>query len=284
MSKLIFNNLLEKISLTSTNLNEYLNNDKLYNNNLYKIIYDLPKNLIVFYILIALIIYFIISRLNIKINEILTFLVCSIVIYFLIQKDYNSFTLFTKKKNEELLFLNKIMMNKTYKIENNINNNVLESNVIKNNKSYLYLDPLIIDFFYDIRECVKYNISAYTGALKHSNNLIGLEYETTLGLNREYYNYEVAIEESKKALNEFQTLIYTIPSTIINFNKFQNSLKTLHEILNAHLIKMSLLFQNKNETENITIHSYPDNFYDINFYISSDDTKTKNYISTYNMF
>ena len=56
--------------------------------------------------------------------------------YFLIQKDYTSFTKFTKKKNEQLLFLNKIMMNKTYKIENNINNNILDSSIIKD-KSYL---------------------------------------------------------------------------------------------------------------------------------------------------
>jgi hypothetical protein len=283
MSKLIFNNLLEKVGTASENLNDYLNDNKLYNNNIYDILYNLPKNLIVFYILIALLIYFIIKQLNIKLNEILTFLICSIVIYFLIQKDYSSFTKFTKMKNEQLLFLNKIMMNKTYKIENNINNNILDSNIVKD-KSYLYLDPLIIDFFYDVRECAKYNISSYTNALKHSNILLGIEYESNIGINRKYYNYEMAVEQSKKALNEFQALIYSIPSTIISYNKFEGSLKILHQILNAHLIKMNQLFQNLTDIENITIDTYPDNFYDMNFFISADDTKTKNYISTYNMF
>jgi hypothetical protein len=283
MSNLIFNNLFDKIGDSSNYINTFFDDFGYYNNTIYELLSKLPSHQIVTYFFIILLIYSFISKLNIRTNEILAFLVSCVVIYYLIQKDFNGFIDFTKANKNQLKFLNKIMFDKKYNFESNIGNRFLKPKDLTE-ESYLYLSPIIINFFYDIRENIKYNIIAFSNTLFHCNNIIGLEYESRFGINRKYYNYEIAVDESKKALNELQSLIYMTPSTIVTYNKFQNSLKILHEILNAYLLRMSTLFRNKNKIEEITIDTKPDNFYDINFFISEDDTHTKNYISTFDLF
>jgi hypothetical protein len=163
-------------------------------------------------------------------------------------------------------------------------NNLLLKPINSNNKSYLYLNPLIVEFFYNIRNYSQYNISSYVNSLLHTNNVIGIDYQSRIGLYNKYDNYEVAITESKKALNELNSIIYNLPSSLISYNKFKDSIKILHGLLNQHLRKISILFKNTNKLEDINIEKMPDNFYDSNFFISSDDTKTKEYISTFNMY
>ena len=283
MSNLIFNNLFDKIGDSSNYINGFFEDFGYYNNTIYELLSKLPSYQIVIYFFIILLIYSFLGKLNIRTNEILAFLVSCTVIYYLIQKDFNGFIDFTKANKQQLTFLNKIMLDKKYNFESNIGYVILRPKDLTQD-SYLYLSPIIINFFYDIRECINYNIIAYSNTLFHCNNIIGLEYESRIGINRTYYNYQIAVDESKKALNELQSLIYMTPSTIMTYNKFQNSIKVLHEILNAYLSRMSTLFQNKNKIEDITIDTKPDNFYDMNFFISADDTHTKNYISTFDLF
>jgi len=283
MSNLIFNNLFEKIGISSNNVNTYFDNFNFYNNNLYDLLYKLPKHLIIFYFFLILIIFTFINRLHIRSNEILSFLICGIVLLYLINRDFKDFVIFTKSKKDKLNFLDAIIHENIYRFEENVENPVLTTSNSKN-KSYLYLAPLFIEFFYDVREMLEYNVSSYANCIIHCSNMLGLEYESSIGVNYHYYNYQVAIEESKKALNEFQSIIYKMPSTIVSYNKLRDSQKILHQLLNSYLMRMSNLFKNKNKIEEITIEYRPDNFYDENFFISSNDTETKNYISQFNLY
>jgi hypothetical protein len=127
-----------------------------------------------------------------------------------------------------------------------------------------------------------YNISSYVESLYHCNNLIGIEYESKIGLNRDYLNYNSAILEKSKALNALNSSIYNIPEAYVQ--KYMKSMKILQSLLNQHLYTIGNYFKNNNKLNPITINKVPDDFYDINFIINPDDTKTSDYMSVYNMY
>lgn len=284
MSELIFSKLLDKVSDASANINSYFDNFDIYNANIYTILNRLPKHNIIFYIFLVLIIFNLIRPYEIKLNHILTFLVCVLLIYYLINKDYSDTNTYIATKKKKLDFLHKIMYNEkdwSYAIEG-------ESSFkppTLQKKSYLFEDPLLVELLYNCRSYIQYSVSAYVSCLHHCNNVIGLDYESRIGLNAEYYNYEIAVSESKKALNEFQTFTYQLePLSELSFEIFLKNRTKLHEILNSHLDNMSKLFKEKNKLNDITNRSYPDNFYEMNFQVAPNNTKSKDYISVYNMF
>lgn len=283
MEGFIFKNLLNKINNSSDDINSYFKNYDLYNTNIYDILSKIPKYNIVVYIFIVFLIYNFINKLEIRLNEILVWIICILLIYLLINKDYTQFIQYTIVKKNQLEFLHKLMFD-DYTWDYEKNNNLLLKPTNSDNKSYLYLNPLIVEFFYNIRNYSQYNISSYVNSLLHTNNVIGFEYESRIGLNNKYDNYEVAVVETKKALNELNSLIYNLPSSLPSYNKFKDSIKILHGLLNQHLVDMSIIFKNTNKLSDINFEKMPDDFYDNNFLISPDDTKTKGYISTYNMY
>ena len=147
MSNLIFNNLFDKIGDSSNYINTFFDDFGYYNNTIYELLSKLPSHQIVTYFFIILLIYSFISKLNIRTNEILAFLVSCVVIYYLIQKDFNGFIDFTKANKNQLKFLNKIMFDKKYNFESNIGNRFLKPKDLTE-ESYLYLSPIIINFFW----------------------------------------------------------------------------------------------------------------------------------------
>ena len=283
MSSIIFENIINKINDSTQNINSYFENIDIYNTNIYDIIDKIPKYNIIIYIFIIFLIFNFVSRLNIRLNEILTWIICILLIYFLIKKDYTQFILYTQDKKKQLNFLHKLVFNNK-DIDYAKINNIIVKPIGNDQKSYLYLNPLIVQFFFNIREYSQYNISSYINSIIYANNVIGLDYQSKIGINRMYLNYESAIEETKKSLNELNSVIYSIPSTVQSYNKFDKSVKVLHGLLNKHIYDMSILFKNENKTKEITISTMPNNFYDDYFAISSDDTKTNDYISTFNMY
>jgi len=283
MEDIIFKNVLDNINKTSNNLNNYFDNSDYYNNNIYDIIKKLPKYNIIIYIFIVFILFNFFGRLNIRLNEVLVTLVSFVLIYFLIKKDYTEFIQYTHVKKNELNFLHKLMFDKgTWDYERRTN--VLVKPLNTSNKSYLYLNPLLVAFFYNIREYSQYNITSYVNSLLHCNNVIGLEYQSKLGLNNTYANYTVAIEETRKALNELNSVIYNLPSTLVTYNKFDESVKYLHSLLNQHISNMATVFKNQNKHNEMTNQMMPDSFYDDYFLVKADDTKTSEYKSVFNMF
>jgi len=280
MNGLIFHNLLERISTTSLNINSYFQNMDSYDSDIYNILTKLPSYFIIIYIFIIFLIFNFVSRITIRLNDILTLFISIIVIYFLIRTNFKSFTDYTKLKQTELEFIHKLIF------DNEFSYALKDDFIVKpsKQKTYLYTDPLIIDFFYNIREYSQYNISAFVKSLIHCNNILGLCNEAKIGINRKYLNYEIIIFETKNALNELNSIIYSLPSNIITYNKFKNSMLTLHKLLNQHVYDMGILFKSSNKLDGINLNKMPDNFYDEYFFISSNDTKMNNYQSVYNMY
>jgi len=283
MSSIIFQNIIDKINTSSNNINSYFENRDYYNTNIYDIYTKIPKSNIIIYIFIVFIVFNFISRLEIRLNEIMTFLVSVILIYILFKKDYSEFIKYTNVKKSELDFLHKLIFN-----DSDVEYAKLSDTFFKpaghNEKSFLYLNPLIVQFFYNLRNYSQINVSSYISSIIHSNNVIGLSYQSTIGLNRSYLNYELAIEETKKALNDLNSLIYNIPSTKKSYNKLEESIKILHSLLNKHISDMAVIFKNENKMGEMSIDKRPDSFYDMYFKISEDDTKTEDYMSVYNLY
>jgi hypothetical protein len=282
MESIIFQNVIDKVNTASENVSSYFNNIDYYNDNIYDLINKVPKYNIIIYIFIIFIIFNFIGRLKIRLNEILVWMICVVLIYILLKKDYTQFIDYTIIKKNELNFLHKLMFDGKWDYERETN--LIIKPINSNNKSYLYLNPLIVQFFYNIREYSQYNISSYVNSLIHCNNVISYDYQCKLGLNNEYDNYTVAVDEVKKALNELNSVIYNLPSTLVTYDKFHNSIKMLHGLLNQHIQNMSIIIKNKNKTTEINLHDRPDNFYDDYFVVSANDTKEKGYISTFNMY
>ncbi len=281
MENIIVKNIYDDVNTAANNINSYFNNIDYYDTNIYTIIEKLPKYNVLIYIFIIFIIFNFINRLNIKLNEILAFMICLLLIYYLIKKDYTSFIKYTQNKNLQLKFIhNLVFNNKDWSYVNY--NNLFIRPFQSSEKSYLYLDPNIIEIFFNFKNISSFNISAYVNSAIHANNILGIEYEIKIGLNRDYLNYNTAVEESKKALNELNSAIYKLPEGYID--KYKRSIELLHGILNQHLINIGNICKNNNKLNDITITTMPDNFYDENFIISADDTKTSDYISVYNMY
>jgi hypothetical protein len=282
MDSIIFKNIYDKISTSASNINGYFDNIDYYNNNIYDILYKIPKYNIIIYIFLIAIIYNFINRLKIRLNEIFTFLFCILVIYLLIKKDYTEFIKYTQYKKSQLNFLHKLIFNN--KEWDYAKYNSVFIKPTGNEKSYLYLNPVIVELFYNIREYSQYNISSYINSIIHCNNVIAIEYQSKIGLNRTYLNYEMAIEEKKKALNEINSIIYNLPLIKISYNKLKDTIKTLHGLLNKHIQTLGEIFKNDNKVNEINMFSMPDNFYDDHYLISSNDTGLSDYNSTYNMY
>jgi len=283
MDGLIFENVINKVTDSSQNINNFFNNFDLYNSNIYDIISKVPKYNIVIYILIIFLIYNFVGRLNIRLNEILVTIISIILIYLLLKRDYTQFIKYTIDKKTQLNFLHALMFDK-YTWDYEKENNLLVKPLTANNKSYLYLNPVLVEFFYNIREYSQYNISSFVNCLLHCNNVIGFDYQAKIGLSYSYDNYQTAILEIKKALNELNSVIYSLPSSLAGYNKFKDSVNILHGILNQHLIDMSIIFKNNNKLSEMNINSMPDNFYDSNFVINPNDMKTRDYISVFNVY
>lgn len=254
MSDIIFHNIIEKFNTSANNINSYFNNKDYYNTNIYDIINKTPKYNIIIYIFIIFLIYSFINKLTIRLNEILIFLISIVLIYFLIIKDYTQFIEYTQQKKRQLNFLEKLMFN------------------MPNKKSYLYLNPYLVDFFYNMREYSNLNITAYTNSLLHCDNLIKLDYQTNLGLNDIRDNYQIAIVEKNNALNEFNSIIYSLTSSQISYKKFSKSIIILHELLNNHIMNIS-----KKLSKNKIIYDEQD-------IIKPNDMNTNDYISVFNVY
>ena len=84
MSSIIFENIINKINNSTENINSYFENIDIYNTNIYDIIDKIPKYNIIIYIFIIFLIFNFVSRLNIRLNEILTWIICILLLYFLI--------------------------------------------------------------------------------------------------------------------------------------------------------------------------------------------------------
>ena len=262
MSSFIFNNYLDKSNETNKKITEFLDKKDLYIPNIYNILNTIPSNNVLLYFFVILLIYSFLKNRQIRLNEIFIFLICMTVLYFLIQKDYINFIQFTDDKKIQMKFLEKLMFqNKNYE-KAIIGGESLTSSDINNKTSYLYYDPIITQYFYNIRDIVNYDSSSYINSLIHTNNLLKISYQSKLLKDNLKENYDQAIFEKKKALNALSYSIFNIPSNNVMYKKYEDSLNILHQRLNSHIDNMAILFKDitRQKNDNTKIYTPLDTF------------------------
>ena len=250
MSSIIFNNYLKKSNETNKKVNEFLDKKDLYILNIFNILNTIPSNNVMFYFFLVLIIYAFLRSREIRINDIFIFLVCVLVVYLLIQKDYVNFIKFTDNKKIQIKFLEKLLFNNNSYETAIIGGESLTINNPNIKTSYFYYDPIIIEFYYNIRDVINYDISSYINSLTHTNNLLKISYQSNILKENLKENYEQAIIEKDKALNFLSYMIFNVPTNNITYNKYKDSLNILHSRLNAHIDNMAILFKDITKQKN----------------------------------
>lgn len=250
MSSIIFNNYLKKSNETNKKVNEFLDKKDLYIPNIFNIINTIPSNNVLFYFLLVLLIYAFLRSREIRINDIFIFMVCVLVVYLLIQKDYVNFIQFTDNKKIQIKFLEKLLFNNNSYETAIIGGESLTINSPNVKTSYFYYDPIIIEFYYNIREVINYDISSYINSLTHTNNLLKISYQSNILKENLKENYEQAIIEKDKALNFLSYMIFSIPVNNITYKKYNDSINILHSRLNAHIDNMAILFKDITKQKN----------------------------------
>jgi hypothetical protein len=282
MTSIIFQNIIDNLFDSTNNINSFFDNYDKYDTNIYNLLNKLPKEYIVIYIFCIFLLYNFISRLNINIGHVYSLLITVIFIYFCANNNYFNFMDYTNKKKTDLKFLHKLMYDNRDKYITSNSVNFFITPIKPYEISYLYLNPALIQVFISIKDISSLNISSYVDSLFHCNNVIGIEAQSKIGLNRNYLNYNSAVLEKNRALNALNSAIYNLPESIVP--KYMKSIELIHGLLNEHLKNIGNYFKNVNKLNGMQNDRVPDDFYDVDLLISPDDTKTKNYISTYDMY
>ncbi len=127
-------------------------------------------------------------------------------------------------------------------------------------KSYLSMDPKIIDFYYNLKDYIDFNLSAYRKSLESTNNLLNIEYDMQNFIRYPAQLFDTALLEYKEALNNLQSVIYKLPSNIVSNERFNDSLLQLKQLLNVHLNKLSTIISNDDKEYGFTMYSSPTPF------------------------
>lgn len=256
MSSFIFNNYLEKSNETNKKISEFIDKKDLYMPNIYNALNTIPGNNIIFYFFVVLLIYSFLKNRDIRLNEIFIFLLCILVLYLLIQKDYVNFINFTDDKKLQMRFLEKIMFQNNNYEKAIIGGESLTVTNVNSKKSYLYYDPIITEYYYNIKDIVNYDMSSFITSLLHTNNLLQISYQSSILKENLKENYEQSIIEKNKSLNSLSYIIFNIPTNDISYKKYKDSLNILHTRLNGHIDNIAVLFKDITLQKNQNTSSY----------------------------
>lgn len=282
MLEIIFKKLLYQLYNTLTNTDDNIKIEQINNKNIYEKLITIPSNNLIIYIFIILIVYWLINNLDVQLKHIFTLLFLVIFIYILIQKDYVEINQFLKDKDIKLQYINKIMYdnNNFYLCKATDNFNIEPEQQI----SYLYLNPVIVDFYYDIRNYSQYNIKSYVTSLFHTNNVIKINYNCNIGVINPYLELSNAMLELKQSLNSLSEMIHEIPTFNFEMCKLENVLNTLQQLLMSHIIDIQNICKKSNETNDLNNTSLPNDMIESINHIQPNDTTDKNYMANYNMY
>lgn len=267
---IIIERLLYNLSLASQYVINRFKNEKIYDNT-YGIIYDLPNIKKLTYLFISAFIIFIMYNVEIKLNHIFGLFLILIIIYLLIQKDSLEFNEYLSNKELELDFLNKILFEN--KKDYSIGLRYSTFYPLSTDRSYLYINPLVVTLLYKLREFSQYNFTNYKDIIFHINNIFDIQLNMTENSNNKLQLFEIAYQEYTRALNSYQSMIYSLPSAKAINIEYKDGIELLEKLLlhNIHEMKNLIIDSNKGET---SINTISDTFFDDFIIKPNPDIKT----------
>ena len=253
--KFLLNNISKK--LTSDEYQK-LKEDPVKDLSIFELVNIVGRNRLFGFSLILFIIFAYFLRANITIGVFFGFLFLSTIFY--IYFKYLVFNLkdFTTNQQEKIIFLNTLL---------NQSNKTMSDSLLSTNenwiilgdqkKSYLYLNPVVIDFYYKNKYILNYSYGNFVRSLNHINNMIKLEKQIEEGLDNRGNQYTLLLMLEKRCLNEFQSTIYELPSATATNQAFQKNLNFLHKITQNIIKNAENKINEQNKKDGINTGYYP---------------------------
>ena len=282
MLNIIFKRLFTNINDSAIKTSTDLKNKELDNNNLVDILKFIPNQKILLYLLILIIFFIVFINLKINNNIILGIITGSILIYFLIQNDHNDKLSIFKDNNEKIVFLTSIM----YEYKNYLVYFIDKDNVFTDfsnlKKFVINNNPILIDFFYSIKNFYLESPKNYVDTLYKINALNKILIDMKIGVKNPFQNLENGIFFYKEAMNSFESLIHS--SSEINSKNFKKLTNQIQIVLLNIIKEMKDICLEYNNTNELNINSIPDNNIKLIDIISPNDTNSMDYLPNYNYF
>jgi hypothetical protein len=280
--KLILENLLSTFSKSTLLINDKFSQNNLENQNYFNLFEQVPNFIKVKYIFIIVLSIFIFNYINVNISHLSAIIIGLVIIFYFINKDNNNFISFFNSHEEKIKFLDSILFSDKSTEQTAALQNIqkyLNFDPMKL-KSYLYLDPVVVQFFFLNSTFVNFHYTAYKSCLMAMNYFI---YMHSLfknpGMNYAYLEMDVAYQLRTEALNNLHSMIYKLPPDEKLNYQYEQAMRDLHSITDQMLIDMIAILK-KNENKNINIYWKPLHF----FQEQPNDTELPDFKNNFAMF
>jgi len=233
------------------NLNDFLKinnlNKNIYPKNDYELLI-INDNLTIFYIIIffIIILYLLIYNkfnINYLFYIIFTYIILKIILEYYYSNDISEINNVKLKKN----FLNKLLFDdEEYEEYEEYDYHETYNNI--KNISYFNNNYILINFFWDIKKYIEYSRENFRNIIVSTNLLLKYYYRIIHNIDNINKNNDNFNKYFKETLNNFQSLIYSIPITNNN-NLLQVYTKNLYNILGKY--KFQVIKKTKNNKINL---------------------------------
>jgi len=205
----ILHNLLHNLSLGSKLTAEHLLREQ-DTPNLYTRFFQLtPKNQLILFFLICGV-YWIISTSVLQINHLIFIIVVPIIMAAFLLKNESEMKIFDDNQDDKIEILNQMMFDDSSRFQGIYDKQYFLTTVI-DKKSYLYLQPEIVEFYFNHREFANYNFAEYKRSLHFMNRyistLIAIQSDK-IHYKQIRYIYDEAVEFRKHCLNAWSNIIF----------------------------------------------------------------------------
>jgi hypothetical protein len=191
-----------------------------------RIIENIDNNtLFIFVIIIVFVIYFF-SFFDIKLNIIFGFIIAGLIVYYM----YND-NLVVQNRNNELLDEKKKLI------------------IPQPLKAIDYNE--MVDFLFTIQDFHQYNQNAYEQMMMNIDYFFENYQNIIDDPEIAYLKYEMLFEQKINALNNLQSITYSLNPNTQYDKKLQNAIKRLDELLNVYIRKAYKIYANELYKKNI---------------------------------
>jgi Ca2+/Na+ antiporter len=279
--------LLRNLSLISEKQQSDIENEDTWERiGVFKLYEIMDKNRLFYFGILMFILFGYFLHTKISLGIIFGFALVCIIYYLFLAKTKEDINDYVTNQKEKLDYLNDILSNDNlsaidgsmdlseYYIELGFNRR----------KSYLYLNPVAVEFYYSVRKNTQWSYKNYQRSLQYMNLLIYLKSEMLRGVAYRKYQFEVLQDLRKKCLNYFQAIIMTYPISETpetgRYIKFTESLRILQEITQNIIDEAKKKVEEQNLSSGINTEYAPIELSGP----APDDTKTFDYDARFDFF
>ena len=226
--------------------------------NPFQLINIIGKNNLFIFGIGLLILYSWFIRANISLGAIFGLFFLGFIFYLFYQYQFYSIKDYTVDKQQKQNFISNILSkNNDFPIEGTLflspNFFELDDNVLRN---YIYFNPAVVDFFYSNKNLIKYSYRNFALSLEYINAIIILQQYILAGVNNRGAQLKEIEFLRKQCLNNWQSVIYNLPSSNAMNEKHKNSMNLLAELTQKIINDCYKKVEQQNAQDGINMEYY----------------------------